>query len=105
MCIRDSSKRAAGPERPCQSERDAGQWSGRARGRARRRRPGPAGRDHRGCPPAGGAVDPLTLALWAIRLAFLAALYLFLALVVRALLRDVRAASGTRPGRPGAAPG
>jgi len=38
-------------------------------------------------------VDPLTLALWAIRLAFLAALYLFLALVVRALLRDVRAAS------------
>jgi len=38
-------------------------------------------------------VEPLTLALWAIRLAFLAALYLFLALVVRALLRDVRAAS------------
>ena len=38
-------------------------------------------------------MDPLTLALWAIRLAFLAALYLFLALVVRALLRDVRAAS------------
>ncbi len=38
-------------------------------------------------------MDPLTLALWAIRLAFVAALYLFLALVVRALLRDVRAAS------------
>jgi pSer/pThr/pTyr-binding forkhead associated (FHA) protein len=38
-------------------------------------------------------VDPLTLALWAIRLAFLAALYVFLALVVRALLRDIRAAS------------
>jgi hypothetical protein len=38
-------------------------------------------------------VDPLTLALWATRLAFLAALYVFLALVVRALLRDVRAAS------------
>lgn len=38
-------------------------------------------------------MEPLTLALWAIRLAFLAALYLFLALVVRALLRDVRAAS------------
>jgi pSer/pThr/pTyr-binding forkhead associated (FHA) protein len=38
-------------------------------------------------------VDPLTLALWAIRLAFLAALYLFLALVVRTLLRDIRAAS------------
>jgi len=38
-------------------------------------------------------VDPVTLALWAIRLAFLAALYVFLALVVRALLRDIRAAS------------
>ena len=38
-------------------------------------------------------MDPLTLALWTVRLAFLAALYLFLALVVRALLRDVRAAS------------
>lgn len=38
-------------------------------------------------------MDPLTVALWAIRLAFLAALYVFLALVVRALLRDVRAAS------------
>ena len=37
-------------------------------------------------------MDPLTLALWAIRLAFLAALYVFLALVVRALLRDIRAA-------------
>ena len=38
-------------------------------------------------------MDPLTLALWAIRMAFLAALYLFLALVVRALLRDIREAS------------
>lgn len=38
-------------------------------------------------------MDSLTLALWAIRLAFLGSLYLFLALVVRALLRDVRAAS------------
>jgi pSer/pThr/pTyr-binding forkhead associated (FHA) protein len=38
-------------------------------------------------------MDPLTLAVWAIRLAFLASLYLFLALVVRALLRDIRAAS------------
>ncbi len=38
-------------------------------------------------------MDPVTLALWAIRLAFLAALYVFLALVVRALLRDIRAAS------------
>lgn len=38
-------------------------------------------------------MDPVTLALWAIRLAFLAALYVFLALVVRALLRDIRTAS------------
>jgi hypothetical protein len=38
-------------------------------------------------------VDPLTLTLWVIRLAFLATLYLFLALVVRAQLRDIRAAS------------
>ena len=38
-------------------------------------------------------MDPLTIAVWAVRLAFLAALYLFLALVVRALLRDLRAAS------------
>jgi pSer/pThr/pTyr-binding forkhead associated (FHA) protein len=38
-------------------------------------------------------MDPVTLALWAVRLAFLAALYVFLALVVRALLRDIRAAA------------
>lgn len=38
-------------------------------------------------------MDPVTTALWAVRLAFLAALYLFLAVVVRALLRDIRAAS------------
>lgn len=38
-------------------------------------------------------MDPVTLALWAIRLAFLAALYVFLALVVRALLWDIRAAA------------
>jgi len=38
-------------------------------------------------------VDPLTLTLWAVRLAFLAALYVFLALVVRALVRDLRAAA------------
>jgi hypothetical protein len=38
-------------------------------------------------------MDPLTVALWTVRLAFLGLLYLFLALVVRALHRDVRAAS------------
>ena len=38
-------------------------------------------------------MDPLTLTLWAVRLAFLAALYVFLALVVRALVRDLRAAA------------
>jgi len=43
-------------------------------------------------------VEPLTLALWAIRLAFLAALYLFLALVVGRC-------SGTSGPRPGIHPG
>ena len=38
-------------------------------------------------------MDPLTLTLWAVRLAFLVALYVFLALVVRALVRDLRAAA------------
>ena len=38
-------------------------------------------------------MDPLTLTLWAVRLAFLAALYVFLALVARALVRDLRAAA------------
>lgn len=38
-------------------------------------------------------MDPLTLSLWVIRLAFLASLYAFLAFVVRAQLRDIRAAS------------
>jgi len=38
-------------------------------------------------------MDPLTLAVWAIRLAFLCGLVPVPRLVVRALLRDVRAAS------------
>jgi hypothetical protein len=37
-------------------------------------------------------VDILTLVLWGLRLAFLAAIYLVLLLVVRALWRDLRAA-------------
>jgi pSer/pThr/pTyr-binding forkhead associated (FHA) protein len=40
-------------------------------------------------------VDAFTLSLWALRLAFLALLYLFLFFVARAMLRDLRAAVGT----------
>ncbi len=40
----------------------------------------------------------LTLALWVLRLAFLALIWLALALMARALLRDVRAASGAAAG-------
>jgi hypothetical protein len=38
-------------------------------------------------------VDPTVLAIWVVRLAFLAALYGFLWVVVRALVRDLRAAA------------
>ncbi len=38
-------------------------------------------------------MDPILLAIWVVRIAFLALLYLFLVFVVRALLRDLRAAS------------
>ena len=38
-------------------------------------------------------MDPFVLALWLLRLSFLALLYLFLYAVVRALLRDLRAAA------------
>jgi pSer/pThr/pTyr-binding forkhead associated (FHA) protein len=38
-------------------------------------------------------VDAFLVAIWVVRLAFLALLYLFLVFVVRALLRDLRAAS------------
>ncbi len=38
-------------------------------------------------------MDGLTVAAWAVRLAFLAGIYLFLVVVARALLRDVRAAA------------
>jgi hypothetical protein len=38
-------------------------------------------------------VDAFLLAIWVVRLAFLGLLYLFLVFVVRALLRDLRAAS------------
>jgi hypothetical protein len=40
-------------------------------------------------------VDPLSLTLWLIRLAFVALLYLFVAFVVRGLWRDLRATVGT----------
>jgi pSer/pThr/pTyr-binding forkhead associated (FHA) protein len=38
-------------------------------------------------------MDPAVLAIWLLRLLFLAGLYVFLWLVVRALLRDLRAAA------------
>ena len=38
-------------------------------------------------------MDGLTVAAWAVRLAFLAGIYVFLIVVARALLRDVRAAA------------
>jgi pSer/pThr/pTyr-binding forkhead associated (FHA) protein len=47
-------------------------------------------------------MDGFTLVLWGVRLLFLLLLYLFLARVMRALLRDLRAAareSADRPGR------
>ena len=62
-------------------------------------------------------MDPLSLALWLIRLAFVALLYLFVAFVVRGLWRDLRAtvvvADGmvgrlvvvASPGAPGPTPG
>ena len=47
-------------------------------------------------------MDPFIVAIWIMRLAFLALLYIFLYLVVRVLLRDLRAAArepGTELGR------
>ena len=47
-------------------------------------------------------MDGFLLVLWAVRILFLALIYLFLARVITALLRDVRAASrepDVRPGR------
>ena len=46
-------------------------------------------------------MDPFLLVIWIVRLLFLALLYLFLARVVRALLKDLRAAAR----EPGASPG
>ena len=46
-------------------------------------------------------MDPALLVIWIVRLLFLALLYLFLARVVRSLLRDLRAAAQ----EPGASPG
>ncbi len=47
-------------------------------------------------------MDGFTFVLWAVRLLFLALLYLFLATVIRALMRDLQAAArepNERPGR------
>ena len=48
-------------------------------------------------------MDGYLLVLWAVRLLFLALIYLFLARVVRALLRDLRAAAREPADRPGPA--
>jgi hypothetical protein len=46
-------------------------------------------------------MDGFTLVLWAIRLLFLLSLYVFLARVIRVLLRDLRAAAREPADRPG----
>ena len=46
-------------------------------------------------------MDGFTLVLWGFRLLFLVLLYLFLARVIRALLRDLRAAARETVDRPG----
>jgi pSer/pThr/pTyr-binding forkhead associated (FHA) protein len=46
-------------------------------------------------------MDGFTLVLWGVRLLFLLLLYLFLARVIRALLRDLRAAAREPADRPG----
>ena len=46
-------------------------------------------------------MDGFTLVLWAVRLLFLALLYLFLARVIRVLSRDLRAAASEPAQRPG----
>jgi pSer/pThr/pTyr-binding forkhead associated (FHA) protein len=46
-------------------------------------------------------MDGFTLVLWGVRLLFLLLLYLFLARVMRALLRDLRAAARETADRPG----
>jgi pSer/pThr/pTyr-binding forkhead associated (FHA) protein len=46
-------------------------------------------------------MDGFTLVLWAVRLLFLALLYLFLARVIRVLVRDLRAAAREPTERPG----
>ena len=46
-------------------------------------------------------MDGFLLVLWAVRLLFLGLIYLFLARVIRALLRDLRAAAREPADRPG----
>ena len=46
-------------------------------------------------------MDGFTLVLWGVRILFLLLLYLFLARIVRALLRDLRAAAREPADRPG----
>ena len=74
------------------------------RGRARRRRPargGGHGAGRRGRRGARLMDNGFLLVLWAVRLLFLGLIYLFLFRVVRALLRDLRAAAREPTERPG----
>ena len=68
----------------------------RGRPGGRRRGPPRAGdADHPAAsvaPGVGGGVDAFTLVLWVLRIGFVVGLYLFLAVVVRTLWRDLRAA-------------
>ncbi len=97
------SARDARLRRPGQHQRLAGQRHPRDRGRARRRRSARGGgyvargRGRRGA----RLMDGFLLVLWAVRLLFLGLIYLFLFRVVRALLRDLRAAAREPADRPG----
>ena len=73
------------------------------RGRPGCRRPARGGgyRDRRRGRRGARLMDGFLLVLWAVRLLFLALIYLFLSRVVRALLRDLRAAAREPADRPG----
>ena len=88
---------------PGQHQRLARQRRPVDRGRPRRRRPARGGgyRARRRGRRGARLMDGFLLVLWAVRLLFLALIYLFLARVVRALLRDLRAAAREPADRPG----
>ena len=81
--------------RPRQHEWVAGERHPGHRGRPRHRRYGRGGRHRPGGRGRqdGRLMDGFLLVLWAVRILFLLLIYLFLARVIRALLRDLRAAA------------